>query len=290
MPVGVFHSVACAGSAAVIGVTFIHPVDITKTRLQVSGTKGYRDYKSLGLVGTVRTIGTEEGVAAFWKGIPAAWLREASYTSLRLGLYAPIKAAIGADKPDSGFLIKFSAGCLAGGLGSIVGNPFDVLKTKMMAAEGEGVGFLSTARSITASQGIGGFYKGMDANLMRAMVNNGTKMACYDVFKKKIKGSGIEILREGLPLQFMSAFSAGFVMTCAVAPFDMIRTRLMNQPVDGPRMYANFLDCGVKVVRTQGPLALWSGFLPMWGRTAPTATIQLVLYEQIMRLTGGASL
>ena len=32
---------------------------------------------------------------AFWKGIGPAWLREASYTSLRLGLYAPIKHVLG---------------------------------------------------------------------------------------------------------------------------------------------------------------------------------------------------
>ena len=285
---GVLHSVGCAGSAAVIGVTFIHPVDMTKTRLQVSGTKGFRDYKALGLVGTVTTVSREEGIAAFWKGIPAAWLREASYTSLRLGLYAPIKKAIGADKPDSGFLKKFAAGGAAGGIGSVAGNPFDVLKTKMMAAEGEGVGFTKCVRQIAADQGIMGFYKGIDANIARAMVNNGTKMACYDVIKKKIKATGIAT--EGVPLQFLSAFSAGFVMTCTVAPFDMIRTRLMNQPTDGPRMYKNFFDCGVKVVRAQGPLALWAGFVPMWGRTAPTATIQLILFEQIMRVTGGDAL
>ena len=55
-----------------------------KTRLQVSG-EGTRNYKALGISGTIRVIASEEGVAAFWKGIGAAWMREASYTSLRLG-------------------------------------------------------------------------------------------------------------------------------------------------------------------------------------------------------------
>jgi len=32
-----------------------------------------------------------EGPGAFYKGIGPAWLREASYTSLRLGLYEPVK-------------------------------------------------------------------------------------------------------------------------------------------------------------------------------------------------------
>ena len=40
-------------------------------------------------------------------------------------------------KSDSPFILKFAAGSLAGALGSIVGNPFDVLKTRMMTAEGD---------------------------------------------------------------------------------------------------------------------------------------------------------
>ncbi len=88
---------------------------MVKTRLQVSGdgTNGARNYKALGIGGTVKIIASEEGVAAFWKGIGAAWMREASYTSLRLGLYGPIKHAMGI-KSDSHFFFKFSAGSLAG--------------------------------------------------------------------------------------------------------------------------------------------------------------------------------
>lgn len=114
---------------------FRHPIDVVKTRLQVSGdgTPGARNYKALGITGTVGVIFKEEGVAAFWKGIGAAWLREASYTSLRLGLYDPIKHALNVKK-DSPFVFKFAAGSLAGAIGSVAGNPFDVLKTRMMAS------------------------------------------------------------------------------------------------------------------------------------------------------------
>merc|ERR1712205_121617 len=103
-------------------------------------------------------------------GIPAG-MREASYTSFRLGLYAPLKKAFGADKPDSPFIMKFAAGGASGGLGSIVGNPFDILKTKMMASE-TGLGLGATASSIYSNQGLIGFHKGIDANIMRAIVNN----------------------------------------------------------------------------------------------------------------------
>lgn len=274
---------AAAGTAAVTTVTFIHPIDVVKTRLQVSGDGGGRNYKALGLGGTVSVMAAEEGVASFWKGIPAAWLREASYTSLRLGLYDPIKKAMGIT-PDSWFISKFSAASLAGALGSIVGNPFDVLKTRLMTAEGKTPPTMSkVAGDLYKSQGIGGFYRGMEANVMRAMVLNGTKMACYDQISIAVKKSGA--VPAGIATQFISAFGAGFFMTCTVAPFDMVRTKLMNQPPDA-KMYSGFVDCFTKIVSKDGPMALYAGFIPIWSRFAPTTTLQLIIFAQVKPMFG----
>ena len=89
-------------------------------------------------------------------------MREASYTSLRLGLYEPCKGLVGADKPDSGFVSKFVAGALAGAIGSVAGNPFDVLKTRMMAYEGADSPALSYfAKDVINNQGVAGLYKGI---------------------------------------------------------------------------------------------------------------------------------
>uniref|UniRef100_A0A7S2RVT7 Uncharacterized protein n=2 Tax=Rhizochromulina marina TaxID=1034831 RepID=A0A7S2RVT7_9STRA len=196
---------------------------------------------------------------------------------------------MGADKPDSGFLLKFAAGCAAGGLGSIVGNPFDVLKTKMMAAEDKALGLQETIREVYRGQGMGGFYRGIDANIARAMVNNGTKMACYDTIKHNIRQTGV-LGQDGILLQAASSFTAGFLMTCTVAPFDMVRTQLMNQPSEGPRLYSGFMDCLFKIVGKEGPLALWKGFIPMWARIAPNAMISLILFEQLTLMAGGKTM
>jgi len=274
------QQVGMAGAAAVTTVTFIHPIDVVKTRIQISS-----EYGALGMGGTVKKIMGAEGVTALWKGVNAAWLRESSYTSLRLGLYEPCKVAFGCTTPESTtFVKKFAAGSAAGALGSIAGNPFDVLKTKMMATEGAVPSITGTAKDLLKNQGIGGFYRGIDSNIARAMVLNGTKMACYDQAK------GVVVSTTGLPkssliVQFLSAASAGFFMTCTVSPFDMIRTRLMNQPADA-KIYNNAADCFVKIVKNEGPLTLWRGFIPIWSRFAPTTTIQLVIFEQLRGLMG----
>lgn len=280
------QGVACAGGAAVITVTFIHPMDVVKTRLQVSGA-GTRDYAKLGIGGSVKVIAAEEGVTAFWKGINAAWLRESSYTSLRLGLYKPCKELLGADQPGAPFYKMFASGSLAGAIGSIAGNPFDVLKTSMMATEGaEAPSIVKSAKDLHASQGFGGFYRGLEANVARAMVLNGTKMACYDQIKQTVVGMGFDA--KGLHTQGMSAFGAGFFMACTVAPFDMVRTRLMNQPPD-KKIYTGAIDCVMKITAAEGPQGFYRGFIPIWMRFAPTTCIQLVIFEQLNNMLVGKS-
>jgi hypothetical protein len=76
------------------------------------------------MFGTTSKMVGEEGLTSLWKGVNAAWLREASYTSLRLGLYEPIKIVIGEDT----FVQMFVAGSVAGAIGSVAGNPWDLIK------------------------------------------------------------------------------------------------------------------------------------------------------------------
>jgi len=240
--------------------------------------------------GTAKKIVGAEGVSALWKGVNAAWLRESSYTSLRLGLYEPCKIAFGCTTPENTtFIKKFLAGSAAGALGSIAGNPFDVIKTRMMTAEGTTTpSFVKTAGDLFKNQGMGGFYRGIDSNIARAMVLNGTKMACYDQAKGVVV-STTGLNKSSLIVQFLSAASAGFFMTCTVAPFDMVRTRLMNQPADA-KIYNNAFDCFRKIITQEGPLTLWRGFIPIWSRFAPTTTLQLIIFEQLRSFMGMKSL
>lgn len=222
-----------------------------KTRIQISS-----DAAKLGVTGVTKKVVTGEGVSALWKGVNAAWLREASYTSLRLGLYEPCKIAFGCTTPENTtFMKKFAAGSAAGALGSLAGNPFDVLKTKMMASEGAVPSITATAKDLFKNQGVSGFYRGIDSNIARAMVLNGTKMAVYDQAKGYVvEATGWE--KSSLLTQFFSAVTAGFFMTCTVSPFDMVRTRLMNQPADA-KIYNNAVDCMYKIATQEGPLTFW---------------------------------
>lgn len=268
-----YENVFCAGVAAVTTVTFMHPIDVIKTRLQLSTIPGANVYS------IISSTYHREGVGSFWKGIRAAWLRESSYTSMRIGLYGPCKTMYGCDdSANNSFMRKFAAGSTSGAIGSLAGNPFDVMKTQMMANQQRTIPLMELGRTIYQGQGVRGFYRGIDANVARAMVLNGTNMACYDHIKDALVRA--EIVPVGIASQFCAAFGAGFFITINVAPFDYIRTQMMNQSLVN-REYNNAFDCASKTVQRHGVLCMWKGFFPIWSRIAPTTTMQLLCFEQI---------
>jgi len=242
--------------------------------MQVSG---------LGVGKTVSDLMAKEGITAFWKGIPFGYGRELSYTSIKLGAYAPVRDMMGAGEPDSPLYLKFLAGALTGGGGSIVGNPFDVLKTLAQTNKGD-ASLGSLVGNLYKDQGMGGFYRGVQVNIMRACILNATKMGVYDIAKGKVSES-FGWNRKDPKTVFCSSFIAGFFMTITVAPADMIRTKLMNQPTD-KKIYDGFMDCAMKTVKEGGVLSLWRGFFPIWARFAPQATIQLLTIESMYSYLG----
>ena len=228
---------------------------VVKVRMQVSGG---------GIGTTVSGIFKSEGITSFWKGLPFAYGREISYTSVKLGAYAPVRDMMGANEPGASVFLKFLAGAITGGTGSVIGNPFDVLKTLAQANKDKAVPITTLVGTMYKDQGIGGFYRGVEVNVMRACVLNATKMGCYDIAKGYVSSS-TGWSRKDARTAFCSSFIAGFFMTCTVAPWDMLRTKLMNQPTD-KKIYTGFTDCLVKTVKTDGILSLWRGFIPIWAR------------------------
>ena len=216
-----------AGIASMISASCCHPIDTIKIRMQLQpvmpdGTKKYPN-----MLSGMRIIAMEEGMRkGIYKGIEGALLRESVYSTLRLGLYEPIKRVTGVKK-DSNPVWKFLAGGASGLIGSGLANPADLLKIRMQAHKGEPMPFMWHARDVYAQGGITGFWKGVTPTMLRAMIMNGTKLAVYDSIKHALIDSGR--MKDGKPAQFVAAVFAGFFQTVATAPMDNIKTRIMNQ-------------------------------------------------------------
>jgi hypothetical protein len=74
---------------------------------------------------------------------------------------------------------------------------------------------------------------------------------------------------------------AGFISAAVTSPVDVVKTRVMKQPVtsDGKRQYRNTLDCMAQIIRTEGLFGFYKGFVPNWLRIGPHTIIVSQFFE-----------
>ncbi|TPX30455.1 hypothetical protein SmJEL517_g05981 [Synchytrium microbalum] len=253
----------------------------------------------------------EEGIRGLW--MPGLWAtiwRELIYSGLRFSLYKPIRTTVGSQlhipNPEGSLLCKSIAGICSGVIGSMVANPTDVLKIKSQSEAGSVVNGVYTTghakgrvpkyftmaqaiRTILRDEGIRGFYRGVQATALRAIMVSGGQLVPYDHTKYLLKKHGV--MKEGLPLHVAGSIVAGLTATTMAAPPDIIKTRLLSQSQHGsassqlPR-FKGISDCLVHIVRKEGVSTLFRGWLPSYLRLAPHYLLSLPLYEQLRLLMG----
>lgn len=90
-------------------------------------------------------------------------------------------------------------------------------------------------------------------------------------------------------IQFMGAMTAGFTSAVLSTPADVVKSRIMNQPVDEKGRGLNYkgtIDCFVRLLREEGIFAMYKGFMPYWLRVGPWAMVFWTVFENIRRLRG----
>lgn len=276
------------GIAACCGEAATYPLDFTKVRLQLQGELGKSltggaPVKPLGMFGTATHIARTEGILAMYGGLSAAALRQFVYGGIGVGLYVPVRTLVigDADPKTAPLWQRMLAGALSGSLGQLCANPFDLVKVRLQAdgrlkslgQEPRYRGTFDALKRIPAEEGISGLFKGLGPSIGRAAVINGCGIASYDWSKLQVlRLTGQE---KGLVPQVLGSLVSGLVSALVSTPFDVIKTRMMNQPKDA-KLYANSLDCVLKTAKAEGVLGLYKGFLPAYARLAPHRVVHFV--------------
>ena len=131
------------GLSCQFAVLFTNPIDVVKTRMQLSGELSGSSAQSAaagarrpGLVAVAQSLAANEGPRAFYRGFTASILREALYSSTRMGLYEPLKELLapGVSPSNTSLSVRIIAGGLAGALGALVSNPTDLVRVRMQVS------------------------------------------------------------------------------------------------------------------------------------------------------------
>jgi len=249
-----------------------NPIDVIKTRLQLQGElskQKEQHYKGF-LRGSIQIV-RDEGLVGLYKGLAASVLREATYSTLRMGGYDLVKEYLHATDPKSTpFWKKLVAGATSGAFGAYIANPCDLVKVRMQAQAKAGghqyKGLADAFYSIYTKEGLRGLYKGVWPSTQRAALLTATQLSCYDHIKHFLLNSGLR-KKDNVVTHFCSSVVAGFFAAAVTSPFDVVKSRIMNQPVatpENPLKYTSTIDCFAKTIKSEGMYGLYKGFIPNW--------------------------
>ncbi|KAJ2722130.1 hypothetical protein GGI07_003515 [Coemansia sp. Benny D115] len=268
------------GFAACAANFFTHPLDLLKVRLQTATGTG----ASAGVV--IRTILREQGPLGFYNGMSAAVLRQMTYSMARFATYEETKKQLSLPDGSLPFHRMAAAGVLAGAVGGVCGTPADIVLVRL---QNDGALPVEQRRNyrnafdgvyrIAREDGVGGLFKGVVPNVSRAMLMTGAQLVSYDGFKELLLST--PYFQDGMALHFSASFLAGFVATTITSPFDVVKTRVMNQK-GGVRR--GMMQAMVAIAREEGPMALYKGWTPAFVRMAPQTILTFIFLEQFKNL------
>ncbi|KAI9682376.1 MAG: putative mitochondrial 2-oxoglutarate/malate carrier protein [Caeruleum heppii] len=282
------------GLAGMTATTVIQPIDMIKVRLQLAG-EGARTGPRASPLSVTREIIASGKVMDLYTGLSAGLLRQAVYTTARLGFFDTFMKALTVRAKDKGQSIGFkeraAAGLSAGGLAAMVGNPADLALIRMQS---DGLkpplersnyrSVIDALTSIAKNEGVYALWAGAFPTVVRAMALNFGQLAFFSEAKQQLATRTSWSSRT----QTLTASAvAGFFASFFSLPFDFVKTRLQKQQrkPDGSVQYRGMFDCFRKVAREEGLLRFYRGFSTYYVRIAPHAMITLIVADYLGWIT-----
>lgn len=278
----VFGGISGMGATCVV-----QPLDLIKNRMQLIGADGGKSISSIKIASNVIK---SEGLTALYTGLSAGLLRQASYTTVRMGVYTSLIDKFAVDGKTT-FVTQLACGLTAGGAGAFVGCPAEVSLVRMTAdgrlppeQKRNYKNVFDALIRIVKEEKVRALFTGCTPTMGRAMVVNMCQLASYSQAKQHLLATGY--FTEGILMHFCASMISGLVTTAASMPVDIAKTRLQNmKTAEGAKpQYKGTLDVLVKVVRNEGFFSLWKGFTPYYARLGPHTVLTFILLEHLNKM------
>ncbi|KAK9824294.1 hypothetical protein WJX72_009220 [[Myrmecia] bisecta] len=177
------------------------------------------------------------------------------------------------------------AGGLAGGVSRTAVAPLERLKI-LMQVQGNAKVYTGVWQGLvhmSKHEGIRGMFKGNGTNCIRIVPNSAVKFLTYEQLSRRISHHLQENGGDGqmTPLLRLAAGAgAGIIGMSATYPLDMVRGRLTVQDAK-TRQYRGILHATRLIVKEEGLIALWKGWLPSVIGVIPYVGLNFCVYETL---------
>ncbi|XP_044490275.1 nicotinamide adenine dinucleotide transporter 2, mitochondrial-like isoform X2 [Mangifera indica] len=288
------HAVAGA-SAGAIAATFVCPLDVIKTRLQVHGLPQGPQSGSRGsvIIASLQHILKNEGFRGMYRGLSPTILALLPNWAVYFAVYEKLKGLLHSHGDSNNQITvgkNMIAAAGAGAATAITTNPLWVVKTRLQT---QGMrsdvvpykSILSALRRITHEEGFRGLYSGILPSLA-GISHVAIQFPAYERIKSlmaKKENTKVDKLSPG---SVAIASSVSKVLASVMTyPHEVIRSRLQEQGQNRKveMQYAGVIDCIKKVFQKEGLPGFYRGCATNLLRTTPSAVITFTSYEMIQR-------
>jgi len=271
--------VVAGGSAGFVEVCIMQPLDVVKTRMQLSS--GQHQYR--GVFDCFSQMYRREGVLSFWKGILPPVVAETPKRAIKFVVFEQFKPLFLFGSPTPTPLTFSLAGLSAGLIEAIAVNPFEVVKVTQQAditRMKEAPGTWTVTRQIIKTNGFG--LRGLNKGVTATMGRNGTFNMVYFGFYHSVKNF-TPVYEDGTKEFFrkvLIGFTSGTLACFVNIPFDVAKSRIQGpQPQPDVIKYKSTFSSIGLVYREEGFRALYKGLVPKVMRLGPGGAIMLLVFE-----------
>lgn len=272
------------------------PFDVVKVRfqLQIEPIKKSPTSKYYGIAQAFGAIVREERFHGLWKGHIAAQGLSVVFGLAQFSSFELTTRTLTSVVPrctEYRSITHFVCGCWAGCVATIISQPLDVLRTRLVA-QGEPKVYPNMAFAVASMykhEGIPCFWKGLAPTLMQVAPQTGLQFAFYSLFINawKVLFSHKTGEKIGGFQSLASGSMAGICAKASVYPLDLVKKRLQVQGFEQARMqfgevrrYNGMINCLGSMAREEGMMGWYKGLQASLLKSALSVGITFYSYEQ----------
>lgn len=285
-----------ASSAASLTATTMvrNTSSLFTTRVPLTAAAATQMQASSAMLRTVKELYSMDGLRAFWRGNIAGCCRLGPYAGAKFFLYDTLQTRFLDENPSN--MQRAMCGAVAGLFATMGTYPLEIVRTRMITQTAANTlphlhirGVTHGVSLILRHEGLRGLYRGGWSGIIGAIPFEGVQFGCYEYLKFTATQQQWPAFRwpegkrelDGVDF-FVCGSIAGAIAQTVAYPFDTVKKRLQtqSQPTQDARAYyRGMCDCFKKVIREEGPLALYRGTVPNLARIVPYAAVMFSTYE-----------